>query len=58
MEHFEDKAFTEYSASCIWRGFVGDALAVIMKENGGILLRHLNVQHSWIKFTLDKEDNR
>ena len=57
MEDFEDKAFADHSAPRLWRRFVDDVIAVILKENGGALLRHLNDQHPRIKFTLDEEEN-
>ena len=39
----------------LWRRFVDDVIAIVTKETGKKLLKHLNSQPSPIKFTLDEE---
>ena len=55
MEDLETKAFAAYAAPRLWKRFVDDVIAVLMKKSGETLLQHLNNQHPKIKFTMEAE---
>ena len=58
MEDLETKAFAAYAVPRLWKRFVDDIIAVLMKKSGETLLQHLNNQHPKIKITMEAEKSR
>ena len=42
-------------ASSVWKRYVDDVLSMVKRDNGQLLLDHLNRQHEKIRFTMEEE---
>ena len=59
MEYFEELVLEPLCPipTPWWKRYVDDVICIIKKDQGGILLNHINQMHAYIKFTMELPDS-